>query len=82
MWDMQHQLDRFSSIMTFEEIIFRITKGPQWLKLIQDYSHLFLQLSYVILIISHLTAIVLIALAIALFYQSKRSLLHPGKSPY
>ena len=49
----------------------------------QGLLSLVFAIAYVILIISHwLTAIVLIALAIALFYQSKRSLLHPGKSPY
>ncbi|MDI1494920.1 MAG: putative membrane protein [Cenarchaeum symbiont of Oopsacas minuta] len=66
------------------EMIFRVLKGSQWLKLsIQGFLSLAFGIAYLTLITAHwLTSVVLIALAIALFYQSKRALLTPGKSLY
>jgi len=66
------------------EMVFRVTKFPSWIKLItQGVMSIGFAVAYVTLIIAHwLTAIVLFALAIALFYQARRTKLDPTKSTY
>ena len=66
------------------EIISRATKLASWVKLItQGTVSIGFAIAYVTLITAHwLTAIVLFALAIALFYQAKIAKLKPGKSVY
>ena len=66
------------------EMIFRVTKFPSWIKLVsQGVMSIGFAIAYVTLITAHwLTAIVLFALAIALFYQARRSKLDPSKSTY
>ena len=66
------------------EMIFRVTKFSSWIKLIvQGVMSIGFGIAYVTLITAHwLTAIVLFALAIALFYQARRSKLDPTKSTY
>ena len=66
------------------EIISRATKLASWVKLItQGAVSIGFAIAYVTLITAHwLTAIVLFALAIALFYQAKIAKLKPGKSVY
>ena len=66
------------------EAISRVTKMPSWLKLtIQGIVSVGFAVAYVTLIIPHwLTSFVLIALAIALFYQARRVKIHPDKSIY
>jgi len=66
------------------EMIFRVTKIPSWTKLIsQGFLCVGFAIAYVTLIIAHwLTAIVLFALAIALFYQARRAKSDPEKSIY
>lgn len=66
------------------EMIYRVAKFPSWIKLsAQGVMSLGFAVAYVTLIIAHwLTAIVLVALAAALFYQARRSKLDPEKSTY
>ena len=66
------------------EMIFRVTKFPSWIKLVsQGVMSIGFAIAYVTLITAHwLTSIVLFALAIALFYQARRSKLDPSKSTY
>lgn len=66
------------------EMISRATKIPSWLKLSsQGAVSIAFAIAYVTLITAHwLTSIVLIALAIALFYQARRAKIHPDKSIY
>ena len=66
------------------EMIFRVTKFPSWIKLVsQGVMSIGFAIAYVTLITAHwLTSIVLFALAVALFYQARRSKLDPSKSTY
>lgn len=66
------------------EMIFRVVKFQSWIKLsAQGIMSIAFAIAYVTLITAHwLTAIVLFALAIALFYQARRSKLDPEKSTY
>jgi hypothetical protein len=66
------------------EMICRVLKTPSWPKLIsQGLMSVGFGVAYVTLITAHwLTAIVLFALAIALFYQARRAKIHPSKSLY
>jgi hypothetical protein len=66
------------------EIVSRTIKLASWVKLItQGVVSVGFAVAYVTLITAHwLTAIVLFALAIALFYQAKIAKLKPGKSVY
>ena len=66
------------------EMISRALKISPWLKLlIQGLILLGFAISYIALITPHwLTSIVLIALAVALFYQARRSKIHPDKPIY
>lgn len=65
-------------------ILSRILKISSWLKLsIQGLVSLGFAIGYVALITPHwLTSLVLVALAIALFYQARRSKIHPDKTIY
>lgn len=66
------------------EMISRVIKFPSWVKLtIQGFVSIGFAIAYVTLITAHwLTSIVLIALAIALFYQARRAKIDPSKSIY
>lgn len=66
------------------EMISRATKISSWLKLsIQGIVSIGFAIAYVTLITAHwLTSIVLVALAIALFYQARRAKIDPSKSTY
>ncbi len=66
------------------EIISRVIKIASWVKLcVQGIVSIGFAIAYVTLITAHwLTAIVLIALAIALFYQARLSKIKPGQSVY
>jgi len=66
------------------EIVSRAIKLTNWVKLVtQGVSMLGFAAAYVTLITAHwLTSLVLVALAIALFYQARLSKLKPGKSLY
>lgn len=66
------------------EMISRATKIPSWIKLTsQGILSIGFAIAYVTLITAHwLTAIVLFALAITLFYQARRSKMDPTKSIY
>lgn len=66
------------------EMISRALKIPSWLKLtIQGLLSLGFAIAYVSLITAHwLTSIVLVALAVALFYQARRAKIYPDKSLY
>ena len=66
------------------EMIFRVAKFPSWIKLVsQGVMSIGFAIAYVTLITAHwLTSIVLFTLAIALFYQARRSKLDPSKSTY
>ena len=66
------------------EMIFRVTKFPTWIKLsTQGVMSIGFAIAYVTLITAHwLTSIVLFALAIALFYQARRTKLDPSKAMY
>ena len=66
------------------EMISRVLKISSWLKLsIQGFVSLGFAIGYVTLIIPHwLTSLVLVTLAVALFYQARRSKIHPDKSIY
>ncbi len=66
------------------EMISRAIKFPSWVKLsIQGFVSIGFAIAYVTLIIAHpLTSLVLIALAIALFYQARRAKIDPSKCIY
>lgn len=66
------------------EIISRAAKITNWVKLLaQGIVSIGFAIAYVTLIIAHwLTALVLLALAIALFYQARLAKIKPGKSVY
>jgi hypothetical protein len=66
------------------EIISRAAKIPNWVKLLaQGIVSIGFAVAYVTLITAHwLTALVLLALAIALFYQARLAKIKPGKSVY
>ena len=66
------------------EIICRALKITSWIKLvIQGMLCVGFTIAYVTLIVAHwLTAIVLLALAIALLYQARIAKLKPGQSIY
>ncbi|NDB33304.1 MAG: hypothetical protein EB150_08500 [Nitrososphaeria archaeon] len=66
------------------EMIFRITKFKNWIKLtIQAVVCVGFGIAYLTLISAHwLTAFVLFALAIALLYQARLGKLKPGRPMY
>ena len=66
------------------EIIFRATKISNWIKLLsQAVMCVAFGIAYLTMQVAHwLTAGVLLALAIALFYQAKLSKVNPQKSLY
>ena len=66
------------------EMISRVTKTPPWLRLtIQGFVSFSFAIAYVTMITAHwLTALVLVALGIALLYQARRAKIHPSKSIY
>ena len=66
------------------EMISRALKISSWLKLsIQGTTSIGFAIGYIIFIIPHwLTSLVLVALAIALFYQARRAKIFPDKSIY
>lgn len=66
------------------EIVSRIAKLANWIKLVaQGAVSVGFGIAYVTLITAHwLTALVLFALAVALFYQARISKLKPGNSIY
>lgn len=66
------------------ETISRATKLESWIKLTaQGAVSVGFAVAYVTLITAHwLTSIVLLALAVALFYQARLSKIKPGKSIY
>ena len=66
------------------EIISRAIKISSWLKLsIQGLVSIGFAIAYVTMITAHwLTSLVLLALAIALFYQARRAKINPEKSIY
>ncbi len=66
------------------EIISRAAKITNWIKLLtQGMVSIGFAIAYVTLITAHwLTALVLLALAIALFYQARLAKIKPGKSVY
>ncbi len=66
------------------EAIYRVCGFSSWIKLfIQASVSAGFAIAYVTLITAHwLTATVLLALALALFYQARRAKLDPAKSVY
>ncbi|MDE1763065.1 MAG: hypothetical protein KGH88_02335 [Thaumarchaeota archaeon] len=66
------------------EMISRAAKIPNWIKLLtQAISCIGFGVAYLLMHVAHwLTAGVLLALAIALFYQAKISKLNPQKALY
>ena len=66
------------------EMISRAIKLQSWLKLtIQGFVSFGFAIAYVTMITAHwLTSLVLFALGIALFYQARRTKIHPDKSIY
>ena len=66
------------------EMISRATKIPSWAKLTTQGIICFgFAIGYVTLITAHwLTALVLVALGVALIYQARRSKIHPDKAIY
>ena len=66
------------------EMICRVTKIANWLKLLtQAVMCVGFTIAYLTMHVAHwLTAAVLLALAIALFYQAKLSKLNPQKALY
>jgi hypothetical protein len=66
------------------EMIFRVTKIANWIKLLtQAVMCVGFAIAYFTIHVAHwLTAGVLLALAIALFYQAKLSKLNPQKALY
>ena len=68
------------------EIVSRAIKAPKWIKL---WVQAFVLIGFAIAYFSFpgdekfpLTAVVLLALAAALFYQGRRAKISPDKSPY
>lgn len=68
----------------FIEMISRALKISSWLKLsIQGLLSIGFAIAYVTMITAHwLTSLVLIALAVALFYQARRAKINPESSIY
>lgn len=66
------------------EMVCRLAKIPNWIKLLtQAVMCVGFGIAYLTMQVAHwLTAGVLLALAIALFYQAKRSKLDPQKALY
>lgn len=66
------------------EMVSRAAKMPNWIKLLtQAISCIGFGVAYLLMHVAHwLTAGVLLALAIALFYQAKVSKLNPQKALY
>lgn len=66
------------------EMIFRVTKLKNWIKLTSQAVILIgFGIAYLTMITAHwLTALVLFALAAALLYQARLAKLKPGKSVY
>lgn len=66
------------------EIIFRVAKSTSWIKLmIQGITMVAFGIGYLTLITPHtLTALCLLALSGALFYQARRVKINPKKSLY
>ena len=66
------------------EMIFRVTKIANWIKLLtQAVMCMGFAIGYLTMQVAHwLTAAVLLALSIALFYQAKLSKLNPQKALY
>ena len=66
------------------EMISRATKMQSWLKLtLQGFVSFGFAIAYITMITAHwLTSPVLFALGIALFYQARRTKIHPDKSIY
>ena len=66
------------------EMISRALKISSWIKLsIQGLISIGFAVAYVTMITAHwLTSIVLVALALALFYQARRAKINPEKSIY
>jgi len=66
------------------EMISRAIKISTWLKLTtQGFLSIIFAIAYVTLITAHwLTSMVLVALAVALFYQARRAKINPDKSIY
>lgn len=66
------------------EMISRVIKISSWVKLTtQGFISTGFAIAYVTLITAHwLTSFVLVALAIALFYQARRAKIYPDKSIY
>lgn len=66
------------------ELVSRAVRLINWVKLLtQGVTMLGFAAAYVTLITAHwLTSLVLVALAVALFYQARLSKLKPGKSLY
>jgi len=66
------------------EMTSRAARLPSWVKLTaQAIASVGFAVAYVTLITAHwLTAIVLLALAVALFYQAKRAKMDPEKALY
>ena len=66
------------------EMVSRAGKIPTWIKLsAQGVATVGFATAYVTLITAHwLTSLVLVALAIALFYQAKRAKIDPSKTIY
>ena len=66
------------------EMISRVSKMPKWIKLsTQGVASVVFAIAYVTMITAHwLTALVLLALAVTLFYQARRAKIDPSKSIY
>ena len=66
------------------EMISRAAKIPSWAKLsVQGIVSIGFGIAYVTLITAHwMTALVLFALAVALFYQARRAKIDPEKAMY
>jgi len=67
------------------EIICRATKITSWIKLTtQGTAMIVLGISYVSVLYTQLwfTSLVLLALAVALFYQARRAKINPAKTTY
>ena len=66
------------------EMISRAIKISTWIKLTtQGFLSIVFAIAYVTLITPHwLTSFVLVALAVALFYQARRAKINPNKSIY
>ena len=66
------------------EMISRAAKFPNWSKLTaQGFVSIGFAIAYVTMITAHwLTSLVLVALAVALFYQARRAKINPEKSMY